>query len=143
MKKLFLSLGILACLFVSGCATQQLSATATAGADLKSLKKVFVVHQPKDERGVDKLIAERLTVLGKQCTFGERSAAPADADAIVTYQDKWMWDMKMYLLELNVQVRSPKSDIALVSGHSFRTSLVRKSAPEMVEEVLTEMFKKG
>lgn len=125
----------------SGCATARLDSDVAPAADLSEIKKLHVVRLPKDERGIDRLIADRLNTMGKEATFGERSAAPADADAIVTYQDKWMWDITMYMIELNVQVRQPRSDIALATGHSLRTSLVRKSPAEMVAEVLNEIFK--
>ncbi len=125
----------------SGCATAQLNSDVAPTANLTEIKKLHVVRLPKDERGVERLIADRLNTMGKEATFGERSAAPADADAIVTYQDKWMWDLTMYMIELNVQIRQPTSDIALATGHSLRTSLVRKSPAEMVAEVLNEIFK--
>jgi hypothetical protein len=129
-------------LLLSGCATAQLTSDVSPGAKLEDARTFYVVHLPKDDRGVDKLIADRLNTMGKQATFGEKETAPADVDAIVTYQDKWMWDITMYMIELNVQLRQPKTDIAIASGHSLRTSLVRKSPPEMVSEVLNDIFKK-
>jgi len=142
MKKygLILLLASLAGL-LSGCVTQLRSDVST-GTDLSAVKKFYVARLPKDERGVEKLIADRLNLIGKQATSGERSAIPADAEALVTYQDKWMWDITMYMIELNVQIRKPGSEIAIATGHSLRTSLARKSPPEMVEEVLGDLFKK-
>jgi hypothetical protein len=125
----------------SGCVTR-LNSTVTPGTNLKALKKFYVVRLAADQRGVEKLVSDRLNVMGYKATAGEKSAIPADADAIVTYQDKWMWDITMYMIELNVQVRQPKTDIAMATGHSMRTSLARKSPPEMVEEVLTDLFNK-
>lgn len=127
--------------FLSGCATAQLNSDVSPNAKLDEITKFHVVRLPKDERGVERLIADRLSTMGKEATFGDRSAAPADVGAIVTYQDKWMWDITMYMIELNVQIRQPKSDIALATGHSLRTSLVRKSPAEMVTEVLNDIFK--
>jgi hypothetical protein len=127
----------------SGCATTQLNSDVTPGVKLAELKKIYVVKQPDDDRNLAKLIADRLTVMGHQATSGDKSGIPPDADAFVTYQDRWMWDITMYMIELNVQVRKPQSEISLASGHSFRTSLARKSPPEMIDEVLTDIFKKG
>lgn len=142
MKRNFLLLlfAALAGLLCS-CVTQ-LHSDVAPGVDLSAVKTLYVVHLPQDERRVDKLIADRLNVMGLHATNGEQGAAPADVDAVVTYQDKWMWDITMYMIELNVQVRNPKTDIALASGHSLRTSLARKSPPEMVAEVLNDLFKK-
>lgn len=127
---------------LSGCATAQLHSDISPGANLDGVNKIYVVRLPQDERGVEKLIADRLNVMGKEATSGEREAMPADVDAVITYQDKWMWDITMYMIELNVQVRQPKTEIAMATGHSLRTSLVRKSPPEMVAEVLNDIFKK-
>ncbi|MBC8040014.1 MAG: hypothetical protein H7Y06_05685 [Opitutaceae bacterium] len=125
----------------SGCVSK-LHSDVAPGANLASVQKIHVVHLPADERRVDRLIADRLAVMGRVATFGEKSEMPVDTQAIITYQDKWMWDITMYMIELNVQVRDPKSEIALATGHSLRTSLVRKSPPSMVEEVLTDIFSK-
>jgi hypothetical protein len=133
---------VFAAIFLGGCATSQLNADVSPGTNLGELKTIYVVHLPKDERGIDRLIADRLNVMGKQATSGEKAAIPADVDAVVTYQDKWMWDITMYMIELNIQLRHPKTDMSFASGHSLRTSLVRKSPPEMVQEVLTEIFNK-
>lgn len=130
----------LVALLSSGCMTK-LKSELAPGADLSAVKKIHVVHLPADGRRIDRLIADRLNLMGRQATYGEKADAPADVQALLTYQDKWMWDITMYMIELNVQVRKPGSEIAIATGHSMRTSLARKSPPEMVEEVLNDVFK--
>ena len=125
----------------SGCVTQ-LKSDISPGTNLKAIKQFYVVRLPADQRGVEKLIADRLNLMGYKATAGEKAAVPAEAEAIVTYQDKWMWDITMYMIELNVQVRQPKTEITMATGHTLRTSLARKSPADMVEEVLTDLFKK-
>lgn len=127
----------------SGCSITQLNADLSPGAQLSKVKKFYVVHVPEDGRGIDRLIAEQLNRMDRAATYGDKSGIPADVDAIVTYQDRWMWDITMYMIELNIQLRNPKTEIAIATGHSFRTSLARKSPAGMVEEVLSEIFKKG
>jgi hypothetical protein len=65
---------------------------------------------------------------------------PAEVDATLTYQDKWMWDITMYMIQLTVQLREPKTDIALATAKSYRPSLQRKNPAGMAEEVLTQLF---
>lgn len=145
MKYCRILLPLIACavaLFLSGCVTQ-LDANVSPGTKIGDLKKFYVVRLPQDQRGIERLIADRLNIMGKQATSGEKSAIPADVDAIVTYQDKWMWDMTMYMLQLDVQVRQPKTEMAIASGHTMRTSLARKNPTEMIQIVLTEIFKKS
>ena len=126
-------------LILGGCASS-LEAEKMPGVDLAGLKSFYVRKLPADGRGIERLIAAELTEMGKRATFGVGQQPPYPVDAIVTYQDKWMWDMTMYMLELSVQVRDPENDVQLASGHSMRTSLVRKSPEEMVKEVLSQIF---
>ena len=126
-------------LFASGCAINRATATLDPGADLHAIKKLHVVKHDKDKHGVNELIVQKLTSMGFQATT--EGDLPADADAVVTYADRWQWDITMYMLELTVQLRDPKDDFPIASGNSFHTSLTRKSPEEMVDEVLTNIFK--
>ena len=78
---------------------------------------------------------------GLTATDGPELQLPVKADAVVTYADKWMWDMTMYMLELTVTIRNPTNNFPLAVGNSFHTSLTRKSPEEMVDEVMTNIFK--
>jgi hypothetical protein len=49
----------------------------------------------------------------------------------------------MYVLELTITVRDPKTDYPLASGNSMHTSLTRKSPTEMVAEVIDSILKQG
>ena len=136
----FLLLFAAGCLFVSGC-INQLNSNVTPGTKLADMKKIYVVHLAADSRGIDKLFVDHLKAMGRDASAGEENAIPADADAVVTYQDKWMWDITMYMIQLDVQVRDPKTNVAVATAHAMHTSLTRKSPPEMVDEVLKEIFK--
>lgn len=118
-----------------------MAATVSPGANLASIQKIHVVKLPADGRGIDQVIADQLNAMGYATSRGSESNAPAGTDALLTYQDKWMWDITMYMLELNVQLRDPKTSMALATAKSYRPSLQRKSPPEMAKEVLTEIFK--
>lgn len=137
---LFLLLATLGGLLLSGCATT--SSNTAPGADLARIKKIYVVHLPADERGINQILADQLGLMGFQATTGEAPNAPGDEDAILTYQDKWMWDITMYMIEINVQLRQPKTEMMLATARSYRPSLQRKSPPEMAKEVLNTLFKR-
>lgn len=125
----------------TGCAVNRATATVDPSAKLGELKTLHVKHQAEDERGVDQLIAAKLRTRGYQVTSG--NAVPAKVDGVVTYVDRWMWDITMYMLELTVQVRDPKTDFPLATGNSMHTSLTRKSPTEMVDEVVENILKEG
>jgi len=130
-------------LFASGCSNHA-TATLSPGTDLSTIKSFYVVHQPKDTHQLQNLIRDRLAAAGYQANAGpesERSAHPVDA--VVTYVDRWMWDMTLYLLELTITLRNPNNDFPLAVGNSYHTSLTRLSPEEMVNEVITNILNAG
>lgn len=126
---------------LTGCAVNKATANVDASARLDTLKTLHVKPYDKDEHSTQKLLADNLRARGYKVTEGEQ--APAGTDALVTYVDKWFWDITMYMLELSVQIRDPKTDYPLATGYSMHTSLTRKSPPEMVDEVIGNIIKEG
>lgn len=132
-----------ALLLVPGCANQSI-ATLAPGTDLSKVKNFYVVKLATDKHGVDILIQDRLTKLGYAAKRGpEMPAADYNADIVVTYRDKWVWDMSMYMIDLTITFRAPDNGFPMATGYSMHTSLTRKSPEEMVEEVLASIFNKA
>ena len=143
MKNLLKLISLLALVgaLTTGCAVNRATATVDPAAKLDTLKTMHVTKLPQDGRNIDALIADKLRTRGYTVTTGAQP--PARVDAVVTYMDKWMWDITMYMLELTVTVRDPKTDYPLATGNSFHTSLTRKSPAEMVDEVISNILKEG
>ena len=138
-----LSAALLLVALITGCAVNRESASVTEGEDISQLKSFYVVKFEPDERGINHLIRDELVVLGYDATTGPEAAVPEAVDAIVTYRDKWQWDITMYMIELTITLRNPESDYPLAVGDSFHTSLTRLSPESMVKEVLTNIFAEG
>lgn len=130
---------VVALVLFSGCTLNRATATVTPGMNFKDVKSFYVVKQPKDSRGIEKLISDNLVKRGLRSSYGSQ---PTQVDAVVTYVDKWMWDITTYLFELTVTIRNPSNDFSMAVGNSFHGSLTRKSPEEMVDEVMTNIFNK-
>ena len=130
---------LLTTLVLTACATT--NSAHAPDADLHKLKTFYVARLPADERGIEKLISNRLTVMGYQCTYGDAQTPASPVDAIVTYQDRWMWDITMYMIKLDIQVHDGATGAILANGEVVRPSLQRKSPEGMVEETLGVVFK--
>jgi hypothetical protein len=130
---------VVALAFTTGCAVNRATATVDPSAKLDTLKTLQVKKLEGEDGTIHKLIADRLRDRGYAVSTDDK--APGKVDAVVTYVDKWMWDITMYLLELTITIRDPATDYPLATGNSFHTSLSRKSPPEMVDEVLGNIFK--
>lgn len=141
-RRLFLNFlaFMLLSMLASGCAVNRATATIDPSANLQNIKSLYVKKFEPDGRAVNVLIADKLKVMGYTVSTGDE--VPDNVDAVVTYVDKWMWDLTMYMIELTVTIRDPKSDFPLASGNSYHTSLSRKSPEEMVDEVLANIFNK-
>jgi hypothetical protein len=60
---------LLPVLLLAACAT--VNSAKAPDADLGKLKTFYVARLPADERGIEKLIANRLKVMGYQSTSGD------------------------------------------------------------------------
>lgn len=123
----------------TGCAVNRASGSVDPSANLSAMKTMYVKKIPADE-ATNILIADKLRSKGITVTTGTE-AAPGNVDAVVTYIDKWMWDITMYMLELTITIRDPKTDFPLATGNSYHTSLTRLSPKEMVNEVVDNIYK--
>jgi hypothetical protein len=120
---------------MNGCAVNRATATVDQTTDLSALRTFYVQKYSEDTRDTNNLIESKLVEMGFDV-----SENVTDADAVVTYVDKWFWDITMYMLELTVTLRDPKTDFPLATGNSYHTSMSRKSPEGMVDEVLTNIF---
>lgn len=141
VKRRFMTLLLLlGALALTGCANTS-KAMLSPGTDLSAIKTVYVVKQPKDKHDIDVLIKTSLEKRGYKVVLGPELNTPYAADAAVTYVDKWHWDLTLYMIELTINVRDPKTGFPLASGNSMHTSVSRKSPPDMVEEVIENISK--
>jgi hypothetical protein len=132
---------ICALLVVQGCSVNRATATLAPGADMTRIRDVYVVKEAGDDHNIDELMKTQLVKMGYTATNGPELPLPYKTDAVLTYVDKWMWDITMYMLELTIHVRDPETNTSLAVGNSFHTSLSRKPPEAMVEEVLNNIFK--
>jgi hypothetical protein len=125
---------------LSGCSKVVLKADSDPNMDISTIKSFYVQKLPADNRGLEVKIASQLNDFGYQATSGVNALPTQPVDAIVTYTDRWMWDITMYMLELNIEFRDPDTNYVFASGNSYRTSLVRKPPEHMIEEVLRKIL---
>jgi hypothetical protein len=131
---------LLLCTALQGCTINRERASVSPDVDLANYKKFYVAKFAPDKRGINNLIATELNTMGLEASTGLESLAPKDVDAIVTYRDRWQWDITMYMIELRVFIRDPQTNTLIAVGNSFHTSLSRKAPEAMVAEVLANIF---
>ena len=128
-------------LSMTGCAVNRATASLTPGADLTGINSLYVVKSAEDDCDINELIKANLIKRGYIVTTGLEQKPATKVDVVLTYVDKWFWDITMYMLELTITMRDPNSNFPMAVGNSYHTSLARKSKEEMVGEVLDNIFK--
>lgn len=140
MIRRLMLIALIACsTLMTGCAVNRATASADPKLRWDAIKSVHVKQLEGEDGSTKKLIAEKFAAKGYAVTSDPQPNP--QADAIITYRDKWMWDITMYMLELTINVRDPKTDYPLASGNSYHTSLTRKAPKDMVDEVVENILK--
>ncbi len=110
-------------------------------AKLSAVSTMHVYMNDADrETDVATALQKQLSERGYRVTAGLKNEAPPGTDCLVEAHDKWFWDITMYLLEFKVNFIEANNGKLLASGRSYRTSLARRDADFMVNEVLTKIF---
>jgi hypothetical protein len=133
---LFLLLGAL--LLLAGCTSFETRKVV----DLSAFQHIYVEHRLTDDRRLDETIVQELTRLGYVASRGPLTMMPNDADAVLTYEDRWEWDFKTYLIEFNVVVRTARTKKQLAYGRFYQPTPNSKAPAEVVAKVLTPLFAK-
>lgn len=133
----FLLLGSLL-LLLAGCT----SIETRKVVDLAPFRHIYVEHRLTDDRRLDETIVQELSRLGYVASRGPLTMLPDDADAVLTYEDRWEWDFKTYLIEFNVVLRTARTKKQLAAGRYYQPTPNSKPPAEVVGKVLTPLFAK-
>jgi hypothetical protein len=122
----------------SGCST----ATTRRIGSLEKIHRVFVEQRLNDNNRIDVLLAAELRKLGLEAASGPRTMMPAGTDAVLTYDARWTWDFKTYLIELNVALHTAITDQPLATGRYYQPSIRTKPPERVIHELLAPWFSK-
>ena len=109
------------------------------GSRLSEMSRFYVQHQPDDKRDIHLAIQEEMKLLGLSVDAG-MGAPSQNYDAIVTYADRYAWDITMFCAQLTLYVRDTRTDYITATGWSWRPATVRKTPKGHARLILREMF---
>ena len=126
---------------LSGCYFQYTNSRMLPNTAVSPDKSYYVVRHANDPRQIDLTVANEMRAMGlHHVSSGLEADMPAGTEVVVLYEDRWMWDMTNYLLMLKIQFRDASSNVLIARGQSVRSSLVRKTVEEMVQETLVAIL---
>ena len=135
MKLSFL-LATLGILLLAGCS----SLDTHQAADYSHYRRIYVEHRLTDNHRIDELITAELKSRGYDASSGPLTMMPDNTEAILTYADRWQWDFKSYLIDLDVELRANFTDKPLAHGHYHQASAATKSPESVVRTILEPLF---
>lgn len=135
--KLFLLSALSLLALLAGCS----SLNTRSVVDLAPFKHIYVVHRLTDDHHIDEMLVRELQQLGHEASSGPLTLLPDNADAILTYEDRWEWDFKSYLIELTVELHTARTEKKLADGRYYQPTPKTIPPPAVVRELLTSLFK--
>lgn len=135
-----LLLVLAAAVLLAGCSS--LSSHQNPTVDFSKFKRYYVEHRLTDNHNLDQQIVADLQRRGLEASCGHLTMLPEKVDVIVGYEDRWTWDFKSYLIELNVTVREARSN-KLIAAATFRNPGPRTQDPAvMIRKILNSFLGK-
>ena len=134
---LFAAFAPLVAFAIAGCS----SVETRKVIDLAPFKRIYVVHRFGDDHHLDEVFVAELRRLGRDASSGPLTMLPENADAVLTYGDRWEWDFKNYLIELTVELHTAHTNKKLADGRHFQPTPKPKPPAEVVRELLGPLFK--
>jgi lysyl-tRNA synthetase class I len=127
---------LVAAIFLTGCS----SVSSRKVIDLTPFKHIYVVHRLTDDHHIDDLFVRELQSRGHDASSGPLTMMPENADAVLTYADRWEWDFKSYLIELDVELRTAHTDKKLADGRYYQPTIKTKPPAEAIHELLGSLM---
>ena len=125
---------------LAGCLT---SVSARKVTSLDRFERIFVETRLNENNHLDELFVAELRRLGREASSGPMTMMPENTDAVLTYDARWQWDFKTYLIELSFELHSvhPRKKIADARYH--QPSIRTKAPDNIIRELLGRLFAKS
>lgn len=131
-------LTLTAALAIAGCS----SVSTRKVVALDRFQRFYVERRLNENNHLDELIVAELKRLGRDASSGPRTMMPEKTEVLVTYDTRWNWDFKTYLIELNLELHTLYPSKKLADGRYYQPSLTPKAPVEAVRGILGPLFGK-
>lgn len=135
MKFLCALLVLFAC---AGCSS--VSSRVPPGLDLGHFQRIFVERRLNENNHVDEYLVRELRRIGKIADSGPLTMMPENTDAVMTYEARWTWDFKSYLIELNLELHTAHTKKKLADARYYQPNARPKPLAFVTEKIVQEMF---
>jgi hypothetical protein len=128
---------VIALTLLAGCAS---SVSARKVVPLDRYQRIYVETRLNENNHLDEVFVAELRRLGREASSGPLTMMPEKTDAVLTYDARWEWDFRTYLIELNFELHTvhPRKKLADARYHQ---PTIRTKAPDVViRELFARLF---
>ena len=126
-------------LAASSCTT---SISARKVVPLDRFHRFYVETRLNDNHHVDELFVAELRRLGREASSGPLTMMPENTEVVLSYDTRWEWDFKTYLIELNFELHTTYPRKKVADGRYHQPTIRTKPAPDVIRELLGRLFEK-
>jgi hypothetical protein len=109
---------------------------------LDRFQRIFVERRLNDNHHLDAYFVAELRRLGREASSGPLTMMPERTDALLTYDARWEWDFKTYLIELNFELHTIYPRKKLADARYHQASIKTKTPPKVIRELLVTLLTK-
>jgi hypothetical protein len=116
------------------------SVSARKVVPLDRFQRIYVEQRLNENNHLDELFVEELRRHGREAWSGPMTMMPDKVDAVLTYDARWQWDFKTYVIELTFELHTvhPRKKIADARYHQ---PTIRTRAPaDVIRELLAKLL---
>lgn len=109
---------------------------------LDGFRRIYVEQRLNDNHQLAELLAAELRRLGCEAASGPLTMMPEGTEAVLTYDDRWTWDFRNYLIEFNLELHTTHSKKKLADARYYQPSVKTRTPAEVIHELLPPLFAK-
>jgi len=130
---LVLSLGLL-----TSCSST--TSRRDPGVDFKKFTRYYVEHRLNDNHATDAMIAVDLRARGLEVGHGPLTMMPETTEVLVTYDARWTWDFRSYLINLEITAHQVRTEKMIATGTYHHPGLTPKAPEKMIHSLLNRLL---
>lgn len=108
--------------------------------DLNQFTKFYVEKRLNDNHATDSLIAAELRSRGFEATNGHLTMMPEDIEVLITYDARWTWDFRSYLINLEITARNPYTRRLYATGTARNNGITNRDPAKMIESIFRKVL---
>jgi|GEM_PF-574407 len=129
-------------LALSGCATKP-TAQRNSELSLAQFHRIYVETRLNDNHAIDATIAAELRRRGFAASHGHLTMMPEDTEVLITYDARWTWDFRSYLIELHLSASTAQTRKPIANGHLRQLGLRPKAPEALIARLFDQFLAKG